>query len=132
MGAKVQPFLMFQGNAEKAMNFYLSLFPGAEILEIVRYGSGQAGAEGSTMRAKFSIGTQQTIMCTDSVVKHDFTFTPAFSLFVDCESEEEIQRLFSALVDGGAALMPLDDYGFSRRFGWVNDRYGVSWQLNLQ
>jgi predicted 3-demethylubiquinone-9 3-methyltransferase (glyoxalase superfamily) len=131
MGAKVGPFLMFQGNAEEAMNFYVSLFPGGEILDVVRYGPGEAGAEGSIMRARFSIGSQ-TIMCIDSVVKHGFTFTPAFSLFVDCESEEEIQRLFSALVTDGAALMPLGEYGFSRRFGWINDRFGVSWQLNLQ
>jgi predicted 3-demethylubiquinone-9 3-methyltransferase (glyoxalase superfamily) len=64
-------------------------------------------------------------------VKHDFTFTPSFSLFVQCESDDEILRLASALLESGAALMPLGEYGFSRRFAWVNDRYGVSWQLNL-
>jgi predicted 3-demethylubiquinone-9 3-methyltransferase (glyoxalase superfamily) len=130
MSATVHPFLMFQGQAEQAMNFYVSLFPKGEILDIVRYGPGEAGAEGSVMRAAFSIGSQ-TILCIDSPVQHDFTFTPAFSLFVDCESEAEIERLFKALVEGGVPLMPLDDYGFSRRFAWLNDRYGVSWQLNL-
>jgi predicted 3-demethylubiquinone-9 3-methyltransferase (glyoxalase superfamily) len=130
MNTTVHPFLMFQGKAEEAMNFYVSLFPAGEILDIVRYGPGEAGAEGSVMRAAFSIGSQ-TILCIDSPVKHDFTFTPAFSLFVDCESETEIARLFGALVEGGTPLMPLDDYGFSRRFAWLTDRYGVSWQLNL-
>ncbi len=131
MGTKIRPFLMFQGNAEEAMNFYVSLFPGGEIIDIVRYGPGEAGAEGTVMTASFSIGSQ-TVMCIDSPVKHDFTFTPAFSLFVDCEAEEEIRRLSSVLAEGGATLMPLDEYGFSRRFAWVSDRYGVSWQLNLK
>lgn len=121
---------MFEGKAEEAMRFYVSLFPDGEILEIVRFGPGESGTEGSIMKATFSIG-RQTVMCFDSFVKHDFTFTPAFSLFIDCDTEQEIQRLFSALGEGGAALMPLGEYGFSRRFGWVNDRYGVSWQLNL-
>jgi predicted 3-demethylubiquinone-9 3-methyltransferase (glyoxalase superfamily) len=131
VGTKIRPFLMFQGNAEEAMNFYVSLFPGGEIIDIVRYGPGEAGAEGTVMAASFSIGSQ-TVMSIDSPVKHDFTFTPAFSLFVDCETEEDIRRLSSALAEGGATLMPLDEYGFSRRFAWVNDRYGVSWQLNLK
>jgi predicted 3-demethylubiquinone-9 3-methyltransferase (glyoxalase superfamily) len=64
-------------------------------------------------------------------VKHAFTFTPAFSFFVDCESEEELKRLYAALSADGATLMPLGNYGFSRQFAWVNDRFGVSWQLNL-
>ena len=67
----------------------------------------------------------------DSFVAHDFSFTPSFSIWIETETEDEIERLFAALGDGGTQLMPLDDYGFSRRFGWVNDRYGVSWQLNL-
>jgi len=121
---------MFEGKAEEAMNFYVSLFPGAEVLGIVRYGANGPGVEGSVMKASFSIGSQ-TIRCTDSAVKHGFTFTPAFSLFVECESEEQIDLLYSALSTGGTALMPLGKYGFSRKFGWVNDRYGVSWQMNL-
>ncbi len=131
MSIKVRPFLMFQGKAEEAMKFYVSLFPDGEIIDIVRYGPGEAGAEGSVMKASFSIGGQ-TVICIDSPVKHDFTFTPAFSLFVDCESEEEIRRLSAALAEGGATLMPLGEYGFSRKFAWINDRYGVSWQLNLK
>jgi predicted 3-demethylubiquinone-9 3-methyltransferase (glyoxalase superfamily) len=65
-------------------------------------------------------------------VKHSFTFTPAVSLFVRCDSEEEVSRLCSALAEGGNVLMPVGNYGFSRRFAWVNDRFGVSWQLNFE
>lgn len=64
-------------------------------------------------------------------MKHDFTFTPSISLFVECESEMELEVAYQALSAGGELLMPLDNYGFSTRFGWVNDRFGVSWQLNL-
>jgi predicted 3-demethylubiquinone-9 3-methyltransferase (glyoxalase superfamily) len=81
-------------------------------------------------RARFSLAGQE-FLCTDSPPVHDFSFTPSFSVWIETESEDELQRLFAALSDGGTQLMPLDDYGFSRRFGWVNDRYGVSWQLNL-
>jgi predicted 3-demethylubiquinone-9 3-methyltransferase (glyoxalase superfamily) len=121
---------MFEGRAEEAMNFYVSLLPGGEIIDLVRYGPGQAGVEGSVMKATFSIGGQ-TVMCIDSPVKHGFTFTPAFSLFVDCDSEDEVRRLATTLSDGGGVLMPVGNYGFSRLFTWVSDRYGVSWQLNL-
>lgn len=130
MSTQVTPFLMFQGAAEEAMTFYVSLFKEARIVDIVRYGAGAAGAEGTVMKASFAIGSQ-TVLCIDSPVKHNFTFTPAFSLFVDCESEEELRQLSAALSEGGMALMPLDNYGFSRLFTWLNDRYGVSWQLNL-
>jgi predicted 3-demethylubiquinone-9 3-methyltransferase (glyoxalase superfamily) len=73
----------------------------------------------------------QPIMFLDSPVKHAFTFTPASSLFVECENAEEVDRLFAALSDSGKVLMPLDAYPFARRFGWMNDRFGVSWQLRL-
>jgi len=122
---------MFQGKAEEAMNFYVSLFPASEVTDVVRYGPGQAGAEGSIMKAAFTVAGE-TILCTDSCVEHAFTFTPAISFFVACESEDEVQRLANALSRDGSILMPLGDYGFSRKFAWVADRYGVSWQLNLE
>jgi predicted 3-demethylubiquinone-9 3-methyltransferase (glyoxalase superfamily) len=121
---------MFEGKAEEAMNFYVSLFPAGAILDIERYGHGQAGPEGSVKKATFTLAGQ-ILSCTDSYVKHEFTFTPAFSLFVSCASEEELQRLTGALSHHGKTLMPAGSYGFSRMFAWVNDRYGVSWQLNL-
>ncbi|MCM3584900.1 VOC family protein [Mesobacillus maritimus] len=128
---KALPFLMFQdGKAEEAMNYYISIIDDSEIISIARYGANEAGDEGSVMQASFSIKGQE-FMCIDSNVKHQFTFTPSFSIFVTCDSEEEIDTLYQKLIDGGQALMPIGDYGFSQKFGWLNDRFGVSWQLNL-
>ncbi|MYV80128.1 VOC family protein [Streptomyces sp. SID1046] len=129
---KITTFLMFEGRAEEAMTFYLSLFDDAEVLGISRYGADGAGGgeEGKVRHASFSLAGQ-TLMCIDSSVKHEFGFTPAVSLYVQCDSAAEIERLYGALAEQGTELMPLGSYGFSARFGWVNDRFGVSWQLNL-
>jgi predicted 3-demethylubiquinone-9 3-methyltransferase (glyoxalase superfamily) len=127
---KITTFLMFEGNAEEAMTFYLSLFDDAEIISITRYGADGPGADGSVQHASFSLAGER-FMCIDSPAKHEFTFTPSISLFVQCEDEAEIDRLYAALAEQGTELMPLGDYGFSAKFGWVNDRFGVSWQLNL-
>ena len=126
----IQPFLMFEGRAEEAMTFYVSLFPDAAVTDIVRYGPGQPGKEGTVLRAAFTLAGR-SVMCIDSPAKHAFTFTPAFSFFVDCDSEDELRRLADALGEGGGVMMPLDNYGFSRLFTWISDRFGVSWQLNL-
>jgi predicted 3-demethylubiquinone-9 3-methyltransferase (glyoxalase superfamily) len=120
---------MFEGVAEAAMNFYVTLFPDSEIGRIERYGPGEMGAEGSVKRADFTVAGQRVI-CIDSPIKHAFTFTPSFSLFVECESEAELDAAFARLSDGGSVLMPPGNYGFSTKFAWVNDRFGVSWQLN--
>ncbi|HEX2951455.1 MAG TPA: VOC family protein, partial [Armatimonadota bacterium] len=127
---KVFPFLMFNGQAEEAMNFYMSLFEQSEIVNITRYGAGDTGDEGTVQHATFSLKGQQ-VMCIDSNISHAFTFTPAISLYVVCDTVEEIDRVFGELAQGGAILMPLDAYPFSTRYGWVQDRYGVSWQLSL-
>jgi predicted 3-demethylubiquinone-9 3-methyltransferase (glyoxalase superfamily) len=70
-------------------------------------------------------------MCIDSPASHGFSFTPSMSLYVECVSVDEIERLYEALGQGGQVLMPLDSYSFSPKFGWVNDRFGVSWQLTV-
>ncbi|PKR85692.1 VOC family protein [Heyndrickxia camelliae] len=128
---KVTPFLMFQdGNAEEAVNFYTSIIEDSQITSIVRYGANEAGPEGTVMQATFTLKGQE-FMCIDSYVKHPFSFTPSFSIFITCNTEEELSNLYENLLEGGQALMPLDDYGFSKKFGWVNDRFGVSWQINL-
>ena len=128
---KVTPFLMFQdGKAEEAMNYYLSIIDDSEITSIVRYGANAAGDEGTVMQATFSLKGQE-FMCIDSHVKHQFSFTPSFSIFVICDTEEELDNLYEKLIMDGQALMPLGDYGFSKKFGWLNDQFGVSWQLNL-
>ena len=128
---KVIPFLMFQdGTAEEAMNFYTSLIEDSEITTIVRYGANEGGDEGTIMQATFTLKGQE-FMCTDSNIKHEFSFTPSFSIYITCNTEEEIRNLYQRLNEEGQSLMPLDDYGFSKKFGWLNDRFGVSWQLNL-
>ena len=71
------------------------------------------------------------LSCADSPVRHEWSFTPGVSLWIDCEDGEELQRLFDRLGTGGNVYMPLGDYGFSTRFGWVGDPFGVTWQLNL-
>ena len=130
MVESVKPFLMFEGCAGAAMAFYAATIPNTEIVSVEHYGPGQAGAEGSVLKAELSLSGQRVI-CIDSPVKHAFGFTPAFSFFVTCGSEDEVRRLAGALAEGGTIYMPLDTYGFSRLFTWVGDRFGVSWQLNL-
>jgi predicted 3-demethylubiquinone-9 3-methyltransferase (glyoxalase superfamily) len=130
MEQKIRPFLMFEGRAEEAIRFYVETIPGSSILEIVHWPPGSPGKEGTIMRALVSLGGE-TVMVNDSPVHHAFTFTPAVSFFLTCESNEEIERLARDLSDGVTTLMPLGNYGFSQRFAWVQDRFGVSWQLNL-
>ena len=113
--SKMLPFLMFQGgHAETTMSLYVSL----------------PGAEGSIKLARFR-AAGQGVMASDSPVKHAFDFTPSWSFFVECKSGEEQERLFAELSNSGEVLLPLDGYGFSKCFGWVADRFGVSWQLDL-
>jgi predicted 3-demethylubiquinone-9 3-methyltransferase (glyoxalase superfamily) len=128
---KVTPFLMFQGNAEEAMNYYVSLIPDSRVLHIIRYEANGTGTEGSVMKAAFSLKGQE-ILCIDSNIQHDFTFTPSFSLYITCDSEKEIDYLYGKLSDGGSELMPLGNYGFSKKFGWLVDQFGVSWQLTFE
>ena len=127
--SQIKPMLMFEGRAEEAMSLYIGLL-GGEVLEVSRYGPEGPGAVGSIVKAEFRV-RDLDLMCIDSPAKHQFGFTPAVSLFVTCASEMELRRLAEALLEGGAALMPLGNYGFSKLFTWVNDRFGVSWQLNL-
>jgi predicted 3-demethylubiquinone-9 3-methyltransferase (glyoxalase superfamily) len=127
---KITTFLMFTGQAEAAMNLYTSLFKQSAILNMTRYGANEAGAEGSVQHATFTLNGQE-FMCIDSSPVHAFTFTPSMSLYVHCETEEEIDRVFAALAQDGQILMPLDRYPFSEKFGWLSDKFGVSWQLSL-
>ena len=128
---KITTFLMFTGQAEAAMNLYASLFNRSAILNITRYGANEAGAEGTVQHATFTLNDQE-FMCIDSNAVHAFTFTPSMSLYVRCETEEEIDRVFAALSAGGQILMPLERYPFSQKFCWLADRFGVSWQLSLE
>ena len=130
MAREVRTFLMFDGKAEEAMTLYVSLFPGSEVTRVEKYGAGEPGKEGSIKKADFTLAGHR-LACIDSPIQHAFTFTPSVSLFVECEDEDELDRAFTALSTGGAVMMPPGNYGFSRKFTWVSDRFGVSWQLNL-
>ncbi len=128
--AEVAPFLMFIGVAEEAMAFYVQTIDDSEIIEREYYGPGEQGAEGTIKLARFSLSGQH-VLCTDSPPVHDFTFTPSMSLFVTCINDDQFQRYADTLAEGGEFLMPPGNYGFSTRFAWLVDRFGVSWQLNL-
>ncbi|WP_420795525.1 VOC family protein [Halalkalibacillus sediminis] len=128
---RIRTFLMFQGQAEEAMKLYTTLFPNSEILEMSKYEEGQGGRVGDVLQATFTLNGVE-YMCIDSPTDHDFTFTPSMSLYVDFDSEEELDRVYERLSEGGKLLMPLDKQPFSKKFGWVEDRFGVSWQLNLK
>ena len=130
MQATITPLLMFEGQAEAAMSFYVEVFADSQIEQIERYQAGEQGTEGTVRYATFHIG-QQLLKCMDSSVEQPFTFTPAISLLVECKREEEIDGLFARLSDDGRILMSLGSYPFARRFGWLTDRFGVSWQLLL-
>lgn len=130
MARSITPFLMFEGAAEEAMRLYVSLFARSGIRQIERYQSGEMGPEGSVKRADFTLAGQDLI-CIDSPARHAFTFTPSLSLFVECEDEAEFDNAFAQLSTNGTIMMAPDNYGFSRKFGWLSDRFGVSWQINL-
>ncbi|MFP5021976.1 VOC family protein [Pseudonocardia phyllosphaerae] len=134
MAARAVPFLMFQPprgpGAEEAMTAWTALFDDGEILSVQRHtADGPAGpdAAGTVMIAEFVLAGQR-FRCGDSPPVHEWGFTPAVSVWVDCASADEQGRVFAALAEGGQELMPLGDYGFGP-FGWVQDRFGVSWQL---
>ncbi len=122
---KVTAFLMFDGQAEEAMNFYKSVFSDSEIIHVLH------NEDGSVLHATFTVKGIE-LMCIDSNIDHGFAFTPAISLFVNCDSAEEIEKVYHQLSEGGQVRMPLsEEYSFSKKFGWVEDRFGVNWQLNL-
>jgi len=130
MAQQINPFLMFASGAEKAMDFYRSLFPGSQIESLSHYDAEGPGIAGSVKQATLVL-LGRRFEFFDSPVRHAFTFTPAISFTVACESAEEVDRLFAALSEGGHVLMGLDTYPFARRFGWTNDKFGVSWQLRF-
>jgi predicted 3-demethylubiquinone-9 3-methyltransferase (glyoxalase superfamily) len=131
MQVSVTPFLMFEGKAEEALTLYVATVPNSRIVDIQRYGDSGPGTPGSVIKATASIGGL-TVMFSDSFVKHAFTFTPSTSLFVACTSEAELDRLVDELGSGGEQFMPPGNYGFSRKFAWISDRFGVSWQINWE
>ncbi|WP_435622923.1 VOC family protein [Flagellimonas sp.] len=129
---QIATFLTFQeNNAEEAMNFYINLFENSKVIDIQRYGNEGPAKEGTIFVATFELNGSR-FMCSDSYIKHEWDFTPGVSIWVDCKSEEEINTLFTNLSANGQVLMPMDNYGFSTKFAFIEDRFGVSWQLNLE
>lgn len=130
MASSMVPMLMFTANADEAISFYVSLFENSGVLSMEYYGADEQGAEGSVKKASFVVAGQH-LMATDSPTEHEFGFTPAISLLVECDSTEQLQNALAQLSEGGKVLMPADNYGFSEQFAWVSDRFGVSWQLSV-
>jgi predicted 3-demethylubiquinone-9 3-methyltransferase (glyoxalase superfamily) len=127
---RISTFLMFDGRAHEAVSLYVSLFPDLSITSLQKYGPDGPGKEGSVQLASFTLnGTP--FMAIDSPVPHEFTFTPATSIYVSCASEEEVTELYGVLSEGGEVFMPLDTYPFSKKFAWIADHFGVSWQISV-
>ncbi|SFV24600.1 VOC family protein [Micrococcus terreus] len=140
--ASVTPFLMFEGEGGAAMDFYVEAFsphlPAGVTRRDLRDDSHPETKDspdliGTVLHGEISLAGQH-LRIFDSPPGHEFSFTPSISLFVDLPSTctaEELDELADTLSAGGHPLMPPGDYGFSRRFAWVADRWGVTWQLNL-
>src|SRR4029077_20437484 len=113
---KITTFLWFDGKAEEAANFYSSIFKNSRVGEIRRYGEAGPGAKGSVMSATFQLEGQEFIALNGGP---QFTFSPAISFFVNCETQEEVDELWEKLSEGGR----------KNRCGWLQDKFGVSWQI---
>jgi predicted 3-demethylubiquinone-9 3-methyltransferase (glyoxalase superfamily) len=112
----ITPFLWFDGKAEEAMNFYVSIFKNSKVGSVSRYGEGGPGPKGSVMSATFQLLGQEFIALNGGPM---FTFSPAISFFVNCETQEEVDELWEKLSAGGE----------KQRCGWLKDKYGLSWQI---
>ena len=113
---KITPFLWFDGKAEEAMNFYTSIFKNSKVGRIRRYGEGGPGPKGTVMSAEFQLDGQEFIALNGGP---HFTFTPAISFFVNCRTQEEVDELWEKLSAGGG----------KSQCGWLQDKYGLSWQI---
>ena len=114
---KITTYLWFNGNAEQAVEFYTSVFADSRVTNVARWGEGGPGPEGAVMNIVFELAGQQFIALNGGP---QFAFTPAISLFVSCESQAEVDELWTKLLAGG---------GKPNACGWLDDRYGLSWQV---
>ncbi|MCI4324544.1 MAG: VOC family protein [Thermoplasmata archaeon] len=131
----ITTFLTFSGTqygkAEEAIRFYVSLFPDSKVEYLERHGEGEQVPAGELRRGAFTLAGQR-FMATESEGDARLAFTPAFSLYVSCRSVEELTGLFTSLSNGGKVHMPLRSYRSSQLFAWFDDKYGISWQLELR
>ncbi len=129
---KIIPFLWFDNNAEEAVNFYTSIFKDSKIGTLARYDEASSKASGrpagSVMTASFQLRGQDFVALNGGPV---FKFNPSISFFVLFNQESEVDNLWKKLSVGGKVLMELQKYDWSQRYGWVEDKYGLSWQLML-
>lgn len=129
----IRPMLMFSGEhhgqAEEAVSFYIETFPDSRLTAIEKYGPGETDPEGTVKAASFVLNGRG-FMAMDSAFPHAFNFTPSISFYVNVDDLSEFDELVAGLTEGGQALMPPDDYGIGRRFAWVADRFGVTWQVH--
>jgi predicted 3-demethylubiquinone-9 3-methyltransferase (glyoxalase superfamily) len=129
---KITPSLWFDDQAEEAVQFYTALIKGSAIGQVKRYDRAAAKTvgrpEGSAMIVPFQLAGQDFVALNGGPL---FKFTPAISFFVTMESEAEVDALWEGLANGGSVLMPLQPYPWSKKYGWLNDRYGLSWQVSL-
>ncbi|NJD52551.1 MAG: VOC family protein [Candidatus Methanoperedens sp.] len=127
---KINPCLWFDHQAEEAAEFYTSVFKNSRVMNITRYGEAGAKAsgraEGTVMTTEFEIEGQEFIALNGGPI---FKFTPAISFLVACSTKEEVDTIWEKLSEGGVALMELGKYPFSEKYGWTQDRYGLSWQV---
>jgi predicted 3-demethylubiquinone-9 3-methyltransferase (glyoxalase superfamily) len=114
---KITPFLWYDGQAEEAMNFYISIFKNSEVVSISRNDDENSGKPGTVMSVSFRLEGQDFIALNGGP---HFTFSPAISFFVSCETQSEVDDLWEKLSSGG---------GETSRCGWLKDKYGVSWQI---
>lgn len=138
---KTTTFLTFVGEqcgkAKEAIDFYTSLFPNSEIVSLTSYSEGEAGGTPELIKYGVFILNGVEYKVSESNFNHAWSFSPGVSIFVECTTESEIQTLFDKIsANGGQVMIPLDnyktgDYGFGIKFGWCQDKYGISWQLNL-
>jgi predicted 3-demethylubiquinone-9 3-methyltransferase (glyoxalase superfamily) len=126
----IVPCLWLDHQAEQAASFYTKLFPGGRISAVSHYPESADNPSrkprGSVLTVEFEIAGQRFTALNGGPM---FTINPSISLFVQLPSAAEVDRIYAALADGGSALMPLGEYPWSKRYGWVRDRYGVSFQL---
>ena len=127
---KITPNLWFDQQAEEAVQFYTTVFSNAKIGDITRYDAAAAQVsgqpEGSVMTVSFELEGQPFVALNGGPL---FLFNPSISFFVGCHTKEEVDALWEKLSEGGQSLMPLDAYPFSERYGWLQDQYGLSWQV---
>ncbi len=128
---RASTYLMFQGKCEKAITAYCAAFEDGQITSMERYTKGEQGPEGSVKLATFTLAGA-SFMAIDSPVKQDIAFTPAMSIFIECDTDDMARKLTANLSKGGKVLMPLQRYPFADLFSWIEDRYGVNWQFRYR